>query len=104
LNKEVLIDVADTSIDAEIERMIKDKAGIRIKVASTLVDSDRCLLFIHVSPADVPSHIDFARLTEIGEQLKRHVASVMGKTIDQVYWQFPLEMKLGAERQKVPGA
>ena len=103
LNKEVLIDVADTSIDAEIERMIKDKAGIRIKVASTLVDSDRCLLFIHVSPADVPSHIDFARLTEIGEQLKQHVASVMGKTIDQVYWQFPLEARPRAERREATG-
>lgn len=103
LNKEVLIDVADTGIDAEIERTIKDKAGIRIKVASTLVDSNRCLLFVHVSPADVPSNVDFARLTEIGDQLKQHVASVMGKTIDHVYWQFPPEATLRREGQEAPG-
>jgi len=104
LNKEILIDVADVGIDAEIERTIKEKAGIRIKVASTLVDSDRCLLFVHVSPADVPSNVDFARLTEIGDELKQHIASVMGKKIDQVYWQFPPEAKLCLAGREAPGA
>lgn len=91
LNKEVLIDVADRGIDAEIEQAIRDKAGIKIKVASTLVDADHCLLFVHVAPSSVPAGIDFARLTEIGDQLKQHIAAKMGKTIDHVYWQFPAD-------------
>lgn len=91
LNKEILIDIADVGIDAEVERIITAKSGIRIRVASTLVDSSRCLLFIHASPADIPRNVDYARLTEIGELVKQHVSSAMGKTIDHVYWQFPLE-------------
>ena len=103
LNKEVLIDVADISIDEEIERVIEAKTGIRIKVASTMVDSNRCLLFVHVSPADMPSGVGFARVTEIGEQLKQHIASVMGKTIDQVYWQFPPEAELRPTAREMAG-
>ena len=90
LNKEVLIDVADADIDAEIARVVEAKAGIRIKVASSMVDTGRCLLFVHVSPVDMPKDIDFARVTAIGEMLKQHIAAVMGRTVDQVYWQFPL--------------
>ena len=104
LNKEVLIDVADPGIDAAIERAIKDKSGIRIKVASTLVDSDRCLLFIHVAPANLPAGIDFARITEIGDQLKQHIAATMGKTIDHVYWQFPPEPQAGSRDGQAAGA
>jgi cation diffusion facilitator family transporter len=89
LNKEVLIDVADLDVDAEIERVITAKSGIRIKVASTMFDSNRCLLFVRVSPADIPDSVDFARLAAIGDEIKQHIASKMGKTIDHVYWQFP---------------
>jgi cation diffusion facilitator family transporter len=89
LNKEVLIDVADVAVDTEIEQVIQAKAGIRIQVASTMFDSDRCLLFVRVRAADVPSGVDFARLAEIGDELKQHVKTTMGKTIDHVYWQFP---------------
>ncbi|HEY1386522.1 MAG TPA: cation diffusion facilitator family transporter [Dongiaceae bacterium] len=89
LNKEILIDVADLDVDAEIERVIAGKSGIRIKVASTMFDANRCLLFVRVSPTDIPATVDFARLAAVGEEVKQHIASVMGKTIDHVYWQFP---------------
>ena len=96
LNKEVLIDVADTSVDAEIERTIRNKVGITLRIASILVDADHCLLFVHVAPTNLPSHVDFARITEIGGEIKQHIAIVMGKTIDHVYWQFIPENNLGA--------
>lgn len=104
LNKEVLIDVADIDVDAEIERTITAKSGIRIKVASTVFDSNRCLLFVRVSPTDIPDKVDFARLAAIGDEIKQHIASTMGKTIDHVYWQFPSDAGSEPGRAKRMGA
>ena len=95
LNKEVLIDVADVSVDAEIERAIRDRVGIDLKVTSSLLDAEHCLLFVHVAPGRLPANVDFKRVMEIGEEIKQHIRSGMGKTIDQVYWQFPPEMGSG---------
>jgi cation diffusion facilitator family transporter len=89
LNKEVLTDLADLRIDAEIERAIRERAGIDLKVVSSLMDAEHCLLFVHVAPETLPRDIDYARLTAIGEDIKAHIAKVMGKTVDDVYWQFP---------------
>ena len=89
LNKEVLIDLADLGINAEIERAIRERAGIDLKVVSSLMDSEHCLLFVHVAPETLPSNIDYARLNAIGEEIKAHIAKLMGKTVDHVYWQFP---------------
>jgi cation diffusion facilitator family transporter len=94
LNKEVLIDVADVNVDAEIERAILEKVGVELKVTSTLLDADHCLLFVHVAPRSLPANVDFKRVMEIGDEIKRHILAVMGKTIDQVYWQFPAEERL----------
>jgi len=88
LNKEILIDVADVEVDAEIERAIAAKSGIRIKVASTMFDANRCMLFVRVSPADIPENVDFSRLAAVGEEVRQHIAAKMGKTVDHVYWQF----------------
>jgi hypothetical protein len=57
---------------------------------------ERLHLFVHVAPTNLPSHVDFARITEIGGEIKQHIAIVMGKTIDHVYWQFIPENNLGA--------
>lgn len=89
LNKEVLIDVTDLAIDAEIERAIRERAGIDLKVVSSLMDSEHCLLFVHVAPESIPVHVDHARLHLIGEEIKQHIAKATGKTVDHVYWQFP---------------
>lgn len=89
LNKEVLIDVSDIDVNAEIVRVIEAQSGIRVHVASSLIDSDRCLLFVHVAPSNIPAGIDFARLAGIGDRLKQHIAEKTGKKIDHVYWQFP---------------
>jgi divalent metal cation (Fe/Co/Zn/Cd) transporter len=88
LNKEMLIDVADTGLDAEIERLILARAGIRIKVASTMIDGDRCLLYVQVAQPDIPADLTFAKVTEAGNLLKKHVSASMGKTIDHVFWRF----------------
>lgn len=95
LNKEVLIDVADTDVNAEVVKAIAAQSGIPVEVASTLVDADRCLLFVHVNPARLPSNIDFARLAVVGDQLKQHVAKTTGKQIDHVYWEFPPDDRPG---------
>lgn len=89
LNKEVLIDVADTTVNDEVARVVAAQSGIRVEVASTLLDAEHCLLFVHVKPADIPANIDFARLTVVGDELKKHVATATGKKIDHVYWKFP---------------
>jgi cation diffusion facilitator family transporter len=94
LNKEILIDVADINVDAEIERAIREKAGVKLKVTSSLLDAQHCLLFVHVAPGSLPANVDFKRIMEVGDQIKRHSVAVLGKTIDQVYWQFPPEESL----------
>jgi cation diffusion facilitator family transporter len=91
LNKEVLIDVADVSVDVEIERAIRERVGVELKVTSSLLDAEHCLLFVHVAPNKLPANVDFKRIMEIGDEIKQHIRVGMGKTIDQVYWQFPPE-------------
>ena len=95
LNKEVLIDVADVSVDAEIERTIRERVGVELKVTSSLLDAEHCLLFVHVAPGRLPANVDFKRVMEIGDEIKQHIRAGMGKTIDQVYWQFPPEAGAG---------
>lgn len=94
LNKEVLIDVADLSVDAEIERAILDRVGVKLKVTSTMLDATHCLLFVHVVPGNLPANVDFKRIMEVGDEIKQHIVAAMGKTIDQVYWQFPPDESL----------
>lgn len=93
LNKEVLIDVADTDVNREVAELVKTQSGIDIDVASTLVDLDRCILFVHVATTDIPKNVDFARITAIGDLLKQHITDKTGKSVDQVYWQFPTALR-----------
>lgn len=91
LNKEVLIDVADLGLDTEIERVVRERTDVELKVTSSLLDAEHCLLFVHVAPGKLPANVDFKRIMEIGEEIKQHIRTRMGKTIDQVYWQFPAD-------------
>ncbi|MBI2253646.1 MAG: cation diffusion facilitator family transporter [Proteobacteria bacterium] len=100
LNKDVLIDIADLKIDAEIERAIRERAGIELHVASSLMDSEHCLLFVHVTPSTLPANVDFARLNLIGDEIKDHIAKALGKTVDHVYWQFPLAQSATGRGEK----
>jgi zinc transporter 9 len=97
LNKEVLIDVSDISVNQEVARVIEARSGIHIDVASSLIDADRCLLFVRVAPQDIPQGFDFARLDAVGELIKQEIAAKTGKAIDQVYWQFPPGSRNGAK-------
>jgi cation diffusion facilitator family transporter len=94
LNKEVLIDVADLGLDAEIERAVRERVGVELKVTSSLLDAEHCLLFVHVAPSRLPANVDFKRIMEIGDEITQHIRGRMGKTVDQVYWQFPTEERL----------
>lgn len=92
LNKEILIDVADVGVDREVARLIKERSGIEIEAASTMIDSNRCLLFLRVAQGDLPKDIDFARIDEVGQNLKTHLGAALGRHVDHIYWQFPQEV------------
>lgn len=97
LNKEVLIDVSDVGVNTEVARLIETRSGIHVDVASSLIDADRCLLFVHIAPKDIPQGFDFARLDAVGELIKQEIAAKIGKAIDHVYWQFPPGFRDGAK-------
>lgn len=80
LNRRLLIDTADPGIDRAAAQFLA-KAGIPADVTSIVIDDDRGIVFVRTqSPVD--SHV-------LGEALKAHVRVHAGKTVDQVYWQFP---------------
>jgi hypothetical protein len=91
LNKEVLIDI-DLSVDAEIERTILDRVGVKPKVTSTMLDATH-LLFVHVAPGSCRA-MSTSSASWRSAIRSQHIVAVMGKTIDQVYWQFPPEESL----------
>lgn len=88
LNRRLLIDTADAELDRAAEKFLSDR-GVRADVTSIIVDDDSGVLFVHAR-APVDSHA-------LGEALKKHVRS-SGKTVEQVYWQFPAEPE-----QRSPG-
>ena len=81
LNRRLLIDTAD----ADLNRAAADflaRRGVDAQVSSVVVDDDSGVLFV-CAGGPVDSHA-------LGEALKAHVRS-RGKTVEQVYWQFPPE-------------
>jgi solute carrier family 30 (zinc transporter), member 9 len=80
LNRRLLIDAADADINRAAAQFLA-AAGVGAEVASIVIDDDRGIVFVRASaPAD--SHA-------LGEALKAHVLRHAGKTVAEVYWQFP---------------
>jgi zinc transporter 9 len=80
LNRRLLIDAADADINRVAAQFLA-AAGVVAEVASIVIDDDRGVVFVRASaPAD--SHA-------LGEALKAHVLRHAGKTVAEVYWQFP---------------
>lgn len=80
LNRRLLIDTADEDLDRLAVQFL-GQARIPAKVTSILVDDNRAIVFVRTK-ASVDSHA-------VGEALKTHVRDRSGKTVEQVYWQFP---------------
>jgi zinc transporter 9 len=80
LNRRLLIDAADADINRVAAQFLA-AAGVGAEVTSIVIDDDRGIVFVRASaPAD--SHA-------LGEALKAHVHRHAGKTVAEVYWQFP---------------
>jgi zinc transporter 9 len=80
LNRRLLIDAADADINRVAAQFLA-AAGVGAEVTSIVIDDDRGVVFVRASaPAD--SHA-------LGEALKAHVHRHAGKTVAEVYWQFP---------------
>jgi hypothetical protein len=73
-------------LDRSAERFLAEK-GLRAKVSSILVDDDRGVLFVRLPQADARERA--VESQALGEALKAHVRLHEGKTVDDVYWQFP---------------
>jgi len=87
INRRLLIDSSDPVLDRAAGRFLAEK-GLPAKVSSIVVDDDRSVLFVRVAQADareraIESHV-------LGEALKADVLAREGKTVDAVYWQFPV--------------
>jgi len=86
INRRLLIDSSDPVLDRSAERFLAEK-GLRAKVSSILVDDDRGVLFVRLPQADAGKRA--VESQALGEALKAHVRQHQGKTVDDVYWQFP---------------
>jgi zinc transporter 9 len=79
LNRRLLIDANDAELERAAKAFLANR-GIVADVSSIIVDDDSGVLFVRARES-VDSHA-------LGEALKEHVRAA-GKTVEQVYWQFP---------------
>lgn len=87
LNRRLLIDTADAELDRAAAQFFA-QAGVEVDVTSIVIDDDRFIVFARAK-TPVDSHA-------LGEGLKAHVRARTGKTVDQVYWQFPAATRADA--------
>jgi zinc transporter 9 len=87
INRRLLIDSSDPVLDRAAARFLAEK-GLPARVSSIVVDDDRSVLFVRLAQADVRERAIESHA--LGEALKAHVLAHEGKTVDAVYWQFPV--------------
>ncbi len=80
LNRRLLIDTADAELDRAAAQFLAG-VGVAAEITSIVIDDDRGIVFVRAK-VPVDSHA-------LGEALKAHVRAHAGKTVDEVYWQFP---------------
>src|SRR5512143_1870740 len=80
LNRRLLIDTTDLTLDRAAERWLIDH-GAKGDVRSLVLDNDRAGVFVRTA-AEVPGSFG------LGEALKAHLLTDHGKTVDAVYWKF----------------
>ena len=95
LNRRLLIDIADRELDRAVAEFLKERS-ISAQVTSIVVDDDSGVVFVRAR-SSVDSHA-------LGEALKAHVRERAGKTVEQVYWQFPAQTGGPGEKGPEPAA
>lgn len=92
LNREMLIGVADLSVNNEVLDLIEDKTEIEVAVTSTVVGQDKVILFLKIDPDTLPAGVSFEHLFKAADLMKRHVARKLKKDVVDVFWQFPEDL------------
>jgi zinc transporter 9 len=88
INRGLLIDIADIDLEHAALRFLTEQ-GVRAEVSSVVVDDDHAVVFLRALPASARP-FDTSDAYTLGEALKAHLLAAAGKTVDEVYWKFPL--------------
>ena len=88
LNRRLLIDTADTALDRASAEFLAAH-DVPAEVSSVVLDADHSIVFVRVQPGHAGPR-DTAESYALGQALKAHARAAHGKTIDAVYWKFPL--------------
>jgi zinc transporter 9 len=96
INRRLLIDTADVALDRAAAEFLAAQ-GVAADVSSIVLDADRSIVFVRVKRGQAAAR-DAAASFALGQALKAHARSAHGKTIDAVYWKFPIASEGGAPR------
>ena len=86
LNRRLLIDTTDVPLDGLAAEFLAGR-GVLADVSSIVLDAERSVVFIRVRPGHAAGQE--AASYALGQALKTHARSALGRTIDAVYWKFP---------------
>jgi len=88
LNRRLLIDTSDVDLDRQTQRFLGEQ-GVAAEASSVVVDDDHAVVFLRTLPGSARP-FDTSDSYALGEALKAQLLATAGKTIDEVYWKFPL--------------
>ena len=88
INRRLLIDLADPELDRSAQAFLVEQ-GVSAEVSSVVVDDDHAVVFLRARPGGARP-FDTSDSYALGEALKAQLLAAEGKTIDEVYWKFPL--------------
>jgi hypothetical protein len=88
INRRLLIDISDVDLDRAAQRFLAEQ-GVAAEASSVVVDDDHTVVFLRALPGS-GRPLDTSDSYALGEALKAQLLATAGKTIDEVYWKFPL--------------
>jgi divalent metal cation (Fe/Co/Zn/Cd) transporter len=88
INRRLLIDTSDAGLDRAAQRFLEEQ-GVAAEASSVVVDDDHAVVFLRALPGSARP-FDTSDSYALGEALKAQLLATAGKTIDEVYWKFPL--------------
>jgi hypothetical protein len=80
LNRRLLIDTSDQDLDRAAEAWLRTQ-GIEADVRSLILNRTLSILFVRAD-GEVPHTV------ALGEAMKEHLASALGRRPEAVYWKF----------------
>jgi len=88
INRRLLIDIADVDLERAARKFLSEQ-NASAEVSSVVVDDDHAVVFLRALPGS-SRPFDTSDSYALGEALKAQLLADAGKTIDEVYWKFPL--------------